>query len=264
MEQIAVSDNWVSSPQGRLFVRHWRPVTPKAAAAPIVLLHDSLGCVELWRDFPAQLCAASGREVIAYDRLGFGRSDPRNEPLALDFITDEARSFFPLLRQHLGLRRFALLGHSVGGGMAVHCAATAGEECAALITMAAQAFPEDKTLHGIRIAQQQFADPQQVSRLEKYHGAKARWVLDAWIETWLHPEFADWSLEQGELVINCPLLVIHGQHDEYGSAAHPERIGKLGRGQKRVEIIADAWHMPHKEQPERIVGLIAEFLAAID
>ncbi|RTL37111.1 MAG: alpha/beta hydrolase [Rhodocyclaceae bacterium] len=259
-------DIWVDHPRGRLFSRVWSPTdsdTGVLPAEPIVLLHDSLGCVELWRDFPAELSAATGRRVIAYDRLGFGRSDPRNDTLNLDFIADEARSYFATVRRHYGFAGFIVLGHSVGGGMAVNCAAQFPDDCKAVITIAAQAFLEDRTVEGIRIAKEQFQDDKQVDRLRRYHGDKACWVLDAWTETWLAPAFADWSLHPVLPKVNCPLLAIHGLHDEYGSTRHPELIGELSNGPARVEIIPDTFHMPHREKPETIVTLVTDFIAAL-
>ena len=131
--QPTIQDTWVDSPDGRLFARGWTPAA-SSALAPIVLLHDSLGSVELWRSFPAALCEATGRRVIAYDRLGFGRSDPHPDTLALDFIASEAEAGFAAVRRHFGLERFVVFGHSVGGGMAVNLAAHLGEACVALIT----------------------------------------------------------------------------------------------------------------------------------
>ena len=257
-------DLWLEHPQGRLFARIWTLAGARSGPeprAPLVLFHDSLGCVDLWRDLPAQLCAATGRRVIAYDRLGFGRSAPRGGRLALDFIADEAKTYFPIVRQQLGVEKFVAFGHSVGGGMAVNCAAEHAADCEALITIAAQAFPEDRTLEGILVAKEQFRDPRQVDRLRKYHGDRAPWVLDAWIETWLHPEFSTWSLAPVLPRIACPVLAIHGSNDEYGSTRHPELIGQLSGGRSRVEIIPDTQHVPHREQPELIIRLVADFLA---
>jgi pimeloyl-ACP methyl ester carboxylesterase len=248
-------------PQGRLFARIWRP--PQAVRSPIILFHDSLGCVELWRDFPAALSARTGRAVVAYDRLGFGQSDPRGDRLGIDFITDEAATFFPVLRAELGIDRFVAFGHSVGGGMAVNCAAKFGTDCAALITESAQAFVEDRTLHGIRTAQELFRDAGQVERLKKYHGEKVAWVLAAWIETWLSPAFADWSLEPVLPRVTCPLLAIHGSEDEYGSPRHPELIGRLGGGPTRVEVMADTRHVPHREREAAVLDLVAKFLRSM-
>lgn len=255
---------WIAHPEGRLFGRVWTPDTAAGSTlpeAPIVMLHDSLGSVELWRDFPAALSAATGRKVVAYDRLGFGQSSPRQGTLPLDFIAAEARHDFALVREQLGIGRFIAFGHSVGGGMAVNCAAEFAADCEALITIAAQAFTEDRTLEGIRVAKEQFKDVRQVERLEKYHGDKARWVLDAWTETWLSPAFASWSLAPVLPRVSCPLLAIHGLHDEYGSTRHPELIGELSRsGRVQVEIMADCRHMPHREQPEAVIGLVKGFL----
>lgn len=262
---ILTTDAWVDHPRGRIFTRTWAPARDAGASGPlvpIVLFHDSLGSVELWRDFPALLVARSGRRVIAYDRLGFGRSDRREDRLPLDFIADEAKRDFPLVRQQLGFDRFIAFGHSVGGGMAVNCAAEFPAACAALITESAQAFPEDRTLDGVRVAREQFKDPKQVERLRKYHGDKADWVLAAWIETWLNPEFASWSLAPVLPRVSCPLLAIHGSDDEYGSTRHPEIIGQLSGGSAQVEIIAETFHVPHRERPGRIAELVAGFLAS--
>lgn len=261
LSSVTVHDDWLASPQGRLFLRRWRPPAADPALAPLLLLHDSLGCVELWRDFPAQLCAATDREIIAYDRLGFGRSAARQAPPGLDFIRDEAQCFFPLLRQQLGLERFMVFGHSVGGGIAVNIAAESGAACQALITVAAQAFVESQTLDCIRLAQQQFRDPQQFARLQKYHGAKAQWVLDAWTGTWLDPAFADWSLAPVLPRVACPLLAIHGENDEYASQRQPQMLADLCGGPARLAIISNTGHVPHREQPQRLLQLVAVFVA---
>ncbi len=244
---------------GQLFVRIWSPENP-TGLAPLFLFHDSLGSVELWRHFPAALCAATGRQVIAYDRLGFGKSDERSDTLALDFVAQEAEGDFAAVRRHLGVGKFIVFGHSVGGGMAVYCAARFGEDCVALITESAQAFVEDRTVQGIEAARALFEDPEQVNRLKRYHGEKARWVLDAWINSWLHPAFASWSLREVLPKVHCPTLAIHGIDDEYGSPAHPELIGKLVGGQAQVEIMADTRHVPHREREALVIEKVAAFV----
>jgi len=268
---IASSDLWVVHPQGRIFAREWLPPgTPGPTGSSrverdsaIVLFHDSLGCVELWRDFPAALCAASGRRVIAYDRLGFGRSDARAQLPALDFVAGEARDFFPVLREQLGLERFVVFGHSVGGGLAVNCAAMFAPDCDALITESAQVFAEDLTLSSIVLAKGQFADGSQLKRLERYHGEKARWVLDAWTESWLHPGFAAWSLKSVLPQVRCPVLALHGVHDEYGTTIHPELIGGLSAGPAQIEILPGTFHVPHRERPQAVIARVCGFLQPV-
>ena len=263
MSVIVSTDHWVVHPCGRLFARQWQPDGLGAAAAPIVLLHDSLGCVELWRDFPALLAAATGRRVIAYDRLGFGRSDARVGRPSRDFVAEEAATVLAALREQLGIVRFVVVGHSVGGGMAVEIAAQASGDCEALVTMAAQAFVEDRTIAGLRVAQEQFEGPGQVERLAKYHGGKAPWALDAWLGQWLDPAFASWSLAEALPRVTCPVLAIHGEQDEYGSAAHPRRIVDGVAGPARLEMLPGVGHVPYREQPGLVVRLISDFLASV-
>ncbi|WP_114240421.1 alpha/beta fold hydrolase [Dyella sp. C9] len=260
MVAVVTQDQWLSTPCGRLYVKQWSPSRGGSGHAPIVMFHDSLGSVELWRAFPEQLAEATGRSVIAYDRLGFGKSDANPAVLAADFIRDEALDGFQSVRQGLGVVSFVAFGHSVGGGMAVGCAARFGADCEALITVSAQAFVEDRTLRGIMDARVAFGQPGQLERLAKYHGDKAQWVLSAWIDTWLSPGFADWSLDADLKQVFCPALAIHGEQDEFGSALHPQRIAELSRGRSAFEILADCGHSPHREYPEVVAGLVQRWL----
>jgi pimeloyl-ACP methyl ester carboxylesterase len=259
---LSVEDVWVPHPEGRLFARSWAPADPQriSMAAPLVLLHDSLGCVDLWRDLPVRIAQATGRRVIAYDRLGFGRSDARREQPSLDFVAEEASRYFPVLCDHLGLERFALLGHSVGGGMAIECAAAFPTRCEALVTIAAQVFAEERTLQGIRAAKVQFEDPAQVQRLARYHGARAQWVLHAWTDSWLHPGFAGWNVLEALGRLRAPMLAIHGELDEYGSVRHPALIGERAGGTARIEVLPDTGHVPHRERTDLVLELVAGFL----
>jgi pimeloyl-ACP methyl ester carboxylesterase len=255
---IETTDSFVPVPGGSISVRQWRG--PRAQGAPLVLLHDSLGTVELWRDFPVLLAEALNRDVIAYDRLGFGQSTQRTDRPSLAFIDEEAERFFPALRSALGLDRFALFGHSVGGAMALRIAASLPDSCEAVITESAQCFVEQRTLDGIRAAQTSFEDPAQLQKLVKRHGDRAQWVLDAWIKVWLSPEFAEWSLDPHLGQVRCPVLAIHGDRDEYGSEEFPQRIASGVSGPSQMILLEDCGHVPHRERPEEIVRLTASFL----
>lgn len=260
-------DRFVPLAAGRLFVRRWTPSTsPDAAAppAPVLLFHDSLGAVGLWRDFPERLARATGREVVAYDRLGFGRSDPRNEPPSVDFVAEEAAQVLPTLLAQLGIDRVVALGHSVGGGMAVHAAARLANRCEALVTLSAQFFPEGRTLEGVRAAREQFRDPAQRERLARHHGERADWVLAAWTDVWLQPAFADWSLAPVLPAVRCPLLAIHGEDDEFGSPRHPRLIAAHAAGPSRVLLLPGVRHVPHREQPDTVLAAVRDFLAEPD
>ena len=256
-----MADIFIHAPGGRRFVRIWGDLG--AALAPMILLHDSLGSVELWRDFPGRLAGATGRAVIAYDRLGFGRSDAYQGALDADFIREEARSSLPALQARLGIGRLILFGHSVGGGMSVCAGAALPDSVVAIITESAQAFVEERTLAGIREAEAGFAKPGQMERLARYHGDKARWVLEAWTNTWLSPRFADWTLDAELRRLRCPVLALHGDRDEYGSRQHPERIGSLPPGGGEVVIFEDCGHVPHREKPELVLQAVAGFVARL-
>ncbi len=265
MSATATTEDFrVATEGGHILARRWQPPaqhsSAPAAAAPIVLLHDSLGCVELWREFPALLAQRTGRAVIAYDRAGFGQSDARSDRMSADFVARESAEAFAALRQHLAIEDFVVFGHSVGGGMAVHCAARYQGACQALITEAAQAFVEERTLEGIRQARTAFADPQERARLQRYHGQRTDWVLDAWIGTWLSPQFADFSLREVLPLVRCPTLVLHGSEDEYGSPVHPNLIAEHVSGPVQMHLMADTHHVPHRERPQQVLQLVADFL----
>lgn len=265
MRDTTAEELQIHTGHGHLYAKRWRAASVvENDRVPIVLLHDSLGCVELWRDFPPHLAEATGRDVIAYDRLGFGRSDPNPFKLDRRFVHAEADQGFRALIEQLQIGKFILLGHSVGGGMAIGCAARWSAACQALITESAQAFVEDRTVQGIRTARTAFAEPGQLDRLKKYHGDKAAWVLSAWIDTWLADDFADWNLDDVLRQVHCPTLAIHGDQDEFGSVAHPQRIAELSAGPATLRILDGCGHVPHKERAETVLADVAAWLRNVD
>lgn len=253
-----ITETFVRIPNGSIYTKTWLPAEVESDI-PIVLLHDSLGCVAVWRDFPEKLATYLSRPVIAYDRLGFGQSSARRGIPSANFVTEEAEIYFPPIKQGLGLKRYILLGHSVGGGMSVEIAAR-DEDCIAVITEAAQAFVEDRTAQGIRDAKAMFERPGQIDRLAKYHGEKARWVLDAWTEVWLSEEFSTWSLSASIGKITCPLLAIHGEKDEYGTHAFPEFLTQKAGGPARMVMLDDCGHLPHREKADEVLLYVCNFL----
>jgi pimeloyl-ACP methyl ester carboxylesterase len=259
----SLTETRIDTPQGRIYVRRWQAPSAGGAAAPapIVLLHDSLGSVALWREFPQQLADATRRDVLAYDRLGFGQSDPCPGQLGPGFVAQEAETAFAAVHRGLGLEDFIVLGHSVGGGMATMVAARFGAQCRALVTESAQAFVEERTLQGIRAARDDFARPGQMDRLRKYHGDKAAWVLSAWVDTWLSEPFAGYRLDEALEQVRCPVLALHGEADEYGSSLHPERIARLTGG--RPVLLENCGHVPHREQTRIVLDLAGQWLKAV-
>lgn len=256
---VAVVETHVKVSMGEVFVRQWSP--PESAATPLLLLHDSLGSVAQWRAFPQLLAQHLGRRVIAYDRLGFGQSTPRQGAIGDDFIVVEALSVLPQLLDALEVDACIPLGHSVGGAMAIQLAARHPQRCPAVITESAQPYVEDLTLEGIRDAKRAFEQPEQFARLERWHGERARWVLDAWTGSWLSTAFRDWSLDDCLSEVVCPLLALHGDSDEFGTVNFPEYIADAVAGPSRCEIIAGCGHVPHRDKPDEVLRRIARFLS---
>jgi pimeloyl-ACP methyl ester carboxylesterase len=143
--------------------------------------------------------------------------------------------------------------------MALVAASRAADRCRAVVSESAQAFVEDRTVAGIRAARERFQDSEQFDRIKKRHGTKARWVLDAWTEVWLSSEFASWSLGPDLPLVKCPVLVIHGEEDEYGSVRFPKAICRYLGGPAEMHILSGCGHVPHRERPDEVAGLVARF-----
>jgi pimeloyl-ACP methyl ester carboxylesterase len=260
MSSIKVEELKVEVAGGSVFIKKWTPEIV-LTKSPLILLHDSLGSVDLWRYFPSVLAENLSRCVVAYDRLGFGQSDARDELPSMEFIEEEATEYFPAIKRYLSIQHYSLLGHSVGGGMAINIASS-DPDCEAVVTVSAQAFVEELTVKGIKDAKQIFEQPEQIARLEKWHGSKAKWVLQAWIDVWLSAEFANWNLKASISSVRCPVLVIHGENDEYGSVAFPKFISENTVGQTDMLLLKNCGHMPHKEKPQEVIVAVKKFFGA--
>ena len=169
---METDEKFILVPGGEVYAKRWTP-TAVISETPMVMLHDSLGCVDAWREFPAQLAESTGRIVWAYDRLGFGRSSPRAEVPSLRFIEEEAELYLPPILLGMGIEEFSVFGYSVGGEMAAMIAEAMPGACQSLVIMSAQASVEEQTIAGIHMAQKRFANPDQMRRLERWHGDKA-------------------------------------------------------------------------------------------
>ncbi len=260
MSETHITEHHIDVPGGVVYAKRWIPAGA-GQKSPIILLHNSLGRVDAWRDFPRLLADELSRPVIAYDRLGFGRSSARTALPSFDFINEEARDYLPVILSALSIDNFIVWGHSVGGGMAVACAVHLGQRCEAVVTEAAQTFVEDKTLAGIRAAQLNFKDPAVFEKLTRYHGDKSQWVLKAWFDIWLAEEYAGWGLKDDLPLVTSPMLVIYGDQDEFGSLKFPEMMCALSGAPATMLILQDCGHNPHREQTMGVVDAAKQFLA---
>lgn len=258
MNTIKTEEFKIEVPGGKIYAKKWLPLET-CSDIPLVLLHDSLGCVDLWRDFPEIIARNLSLNVIAYDRLGFGKSDSRNELPSLDFIKEESTKYFPAIKFGLSISKYILFGHSVGGGMSINIASQ-DRDCQGVVTVASQAFVEELTVRGIEKTRMEFEQPGQIGRLEKWHSKKAKWVLRAWTDIWMSPDFYGWSLNDCIGNVLCPVLAIHGDKDEYGSKAFAEFIEGRTGGISEMLIIKDCGHMPHKEKTGEVLNAVRKFL----
>lgn len=231
-----------------------------ADGPPLLFLHEGLGCIALWKDFPAGLCRSLNRNGIVYDRLGYGRSDPLDGPRDPRYLHDEAYRVLPALLDALDVSRAVLIGHSDGGTIALLAAGAFPERVAAVVCEAAHVFVEEITLAGIRAAGEAFAEGELRRRLQRYHGEKTDATFAAWHDTWLSPAFRDWSIEAELARVTCPTLVLQGEDDEYGTPAQVTAIARGVSGPVETALIPGCAHVPHHQAREDVTARIERLL----
>lgn len=228
----------------------------------LVFLHDSLGCIELWRDFPELLAIQTNCNLLIYDRLGYGKSDTfLTEKRELNYMELEA-DFLNVFLEKLNIKEAILFGHSDGGSIALIAAAKYPEKIKGVVSEGAHIFVEEITLQGIREAKMLFQNSNLPEKLAKYHGTKTQALFDAWTETWLRPDFFAWNIEHFLPKIHCPVLVIQGIDDEFGSSKQVEGIvNGIRHINKKSYLIEGAKHTPHKEAKEMTLRISSEFIS---
>lgn len=234
---------------------------PKADAPAMVFLHEGLGSVAMWRDFPQRVADATGCEAIVYSRYGYGRSDRLEAPRNTRYMHDEARLALPEFLDKLAVDRSILFGHSDGGSIALIHAGGTRRPVSGLIVMAPHVMVEDITVQSIAEAKIAWQTTQLRQRLGRYHDHVEE-TFRGWSDIWLHPDFRDWNIEEYLPHIAAPILAIQGEDDEYASM---EQIDRIGRQSNDVDLVklADCRHSPHKDQPEAVIAAVAEFVARL-
>lgn len=230
------------------------------AKPTIVLLHDSLGCVQLWRDFPRKIAEQTQMNVMVYDRIGYGKSHPMDSSArTLQYMEIEADILIEILGQ-LQIHQPILLGHSDGGSIALIAAGKYPQRIHGLILEAAHIYVEELTLQGISDAKYLYDTSNLKQRLEKYHGNKVEVMFDAWTQTWLTDWFKAWNIEHFLPAIQCPLLFIQGDKDEYGTIAQVDETLAQVSGKSEKCILKDVGHTPHKEAPVETLHVSASWI----
>lgn len=225
---------------------------------PLILLHEGLGSIDLWRSFPADLHRAVPRRLVAFSRHGHGRSEPPAEPRTPSFFHDEALRVLPELREQLGLAEPVLVGHSDGGSIALIHAAH--HPVSALVLLAPHVFVERITVDAIRETREAYADGALRGRMARHHDDPdaAFW---GWCNVWLDPAFAAWNLDAEVARVTAPALVLQGADDPYGTLAQLDRIEALLPTARRLVLAGG--HSPHLEHGPEVIAAISGFLSGL-
>jgi pimeloyl-ACP methyl ester carboxylesterase len=232
--------------------------TEIAGAEPaLVFLHEGLGSVALWRDFPERLAQATGRRALIYSRAGHGQSGLPDGDRTPRFMHDEALEVLPEVLREAGIERPVLVGHSDGGSIALIYASQ--HPVSGLILLAPHVFVEDVTVESIEEARETFASTTLRDRMARYHRDPER-TFRLWNDIWLAPAFRSWNIEDVLPGVTAPTLLIQGEHDQYGTLAQIDAIERGLAGSVRRAVL-DARHAPHLEATEETLRVAAEFLA---
>ena len=250
----------------RLDVQRIIPATPKGPE--IVLLHEGLGSVSHWKDFPSRVAEATGCSVTVYSRYGCGNSDVLTEARDVRYMHDEALAALPDLLSQLKIENPILLGHSDGASIALiyagahdHVRAGAHDHVRGLILLAPHVFVEDLSVASIAEAKLRFETTNLPEKLSRHHRDAER-TFWGWNNIWLHPDFRNWNIEEYLPRTTCPVLVIQGLDDQYGTTAQVEAIRRQARGPVEVLALAECRHSPQRDQRDATLAAIQRFVLA--
>ena len=227
--------------------------------AVLVFLHEGLGSIGQWRDFPRRLAEATGLGAIIYDRQGFGGSDPLDRGNQ-QYLQREDLTGLAAVLDTCGVRAPVLIGHSDGGTIALLYASQFPERPRGVVTLAAHVFVEEDTLAGIRNAVQAFETGELRQKLSRYHAENTDSMFNGFKDDWLLPRYREWNIESCLQNICCPLLVMQGEDDEYGTIAQVEAITVGVSGPVERVLIPGCGHNPHLQAGERVLSEMKRFI----
>ena len=237
---------------------------PPGETPTLVFLHEGLGCVDMWRDFPVKLAEVTGCGALVYSRPGYGRSDPCRLPRPVHFMHDEALVVLPDVLIAAGIRECILIGHSDGGSIAIiYAGGTPAPLLRGLITEAAHVFCEEKTLASIRKAKVAYDQGDLRNKLTKFHGPNTHCAFRGWNGAWLNPDFVHWNLEEYLPGISVPMLVIQGEEDEYGTRRQVEAISRQAGAGAQTIMLAECGHSPHQDQENAVLAAMQAYVQNI-
>lgn len=222
-----------------------------------IFLHDALGCIHTWRDFPKKTCLDLKVNGLIYSRLGHGNSTILSEQKPLHFFDKETTELLDLLA-FFNIKNPVLIGSSDGGTLALKAAARI--KTTAVVTYAAHYWVEQETFEGVELSKREPENSQLRKALEKYHGVKSNTLVDSWQNNWTSPEFKTWNIEKELELIECPTLIIQGKNDPYASDEHAVSMANKIKGRADCHLIENLGHFPFKENAEACLQLQNDFL----
>jgi len=241
-----------------LEVAWWGPSPTEAAT--LVLLHEGLGCVALWRDVPERLAKTTGCGVFAYSRFGYGQSDPQPLPWKLTYMQDEARDVLPRVLDEAGIRDAVLVGHSDGASIAaLYAGAVRDRRLRGAALLAPHFFVEDSNIASIAMIRDDYRQGLLRERLARYH-RDPDMAFHGWCDSWLNPGFRHFDITDAISEIEVPILGLQGTADPYGSDEQLLRLKRLARAPCEIAFIKDAQHSPHLEAKDDTIVRIAQFV----
>jgi pimeloyl-ACP methyl ester carboxylesterase len=244
----------------------YRRAAPKAAPASgpeIVLLHEGLGSVAMWRDFPDRLAEAAGRSVFVYSRAGYGRSSPAPLPRPARYMHDEALDVLPRVLEAARIDAAVLVGHSDGGSIAlIYAGGVKDMRARGIATLAAHVFNEKLCVDSIAAAGRAYLETDLRRRLARYH-ADVDNAFRGWNDVWLNDEFRRWNIEEFLPRVTVPVLAIQGRDDEYGTERQVDAIVGQVKGRAEKLMLPKCKHSPHRDQPAMTLEAIARFVTAL-
>jgi pimeloyl-ACP methyl ester carboxylesterase len=250
----------------RLEYIHLHPQGSSEAAAAgqptLVFLHEGLGSVALWKNFPADVVAATGCPALVYSRYGYGKSDRLLAARGVDYMHREALDVLPEVLHQLGIEAPILVGHSDGASIALIHTGSGRWPVRAVVAMAPHVFVEDITVQSIAEAKTTFESTDLAARLGRYHDDVVS-TFWGWNDIWLHPDFRDWNIEEYLPGIAVPVLVIQGEDDQYGTEAQVEAIARQVSGPVETVMLPDCTHSAHQVQRDATIAAISGFVAKL-
>ncbi len=243
----------------------YRWFAPAAEGRPtLVFLHEGLGCVALWKDFPEIVARATGCGTLVYSRAGYGRSSPVPVPRPLRYMHDEGLEALPRLLDSLDLRNVVLVGHSDGASISlIHAGSGSADRVVGLVLLAPHVFNEDVCVASIRQAKDAYVDGDLRPKLQRFHGDNVDCAFWGWNHAWLDPDFYFWNIEEYLPGVAVPVMVIQGRDDEYGTAVQYECIEANCAGPVQVVVFDQCRHSPHRDQGEQTLAAVVDFLSRL-